>query len=914
MSGSEQVSAALLCAPMSTAPSTSRRTFLFTDIESSTRLWDLFPDAMLGALDQHDQVVLAAITAAGGALIRHTGDGVVVVFDHPAAAVRAAVDAQHRLGAVHWGAVGSLTVRMGVHTGDVVLRGGEHHGWALNVASRLHALAHGGQVVVSDAAMADVRPGELRDVWFADLGLRLLRDVAEPIRVYEAVSTGSAPHADGLRESARQAVSVPRPLTSFVGRADDLRRVSTELDRHQVVTLTGIAGTGKTRLAIEVALRAADGFRDGVAICELAGVDSSQVGVALAKALGVERRSLRSAEESVLEWLHDKELLLVIDTCEESPDATRALVHAISLGCAGVRVLATGHEPLSIDAEQVIRLSPLGADDAGSDAVELFRQRAGGVGADLADSPEVAASVLEICRAVDGLPLAIEIAASNAGSLSLRDILDAIRAGELLGARHGAAGHRSVLDALDLTFGRLNDRERDAVTRCAVFVGSFDRAAFATVAVPSLDGSDVFDVLRSLVDRSLVTSETRRERTRFRLLEPVRAYAIARCDADALAASRAAFVAHHVERAEAAADALRGPEEARWVTQIELDFDNLRAAHRRSLEGGDAEASLRIVAALWDFAFMRMRSEIFDWGEEALAVGGDHPARAMVMGVVALGGWLREHPAKATSFANDAIRLERDSGLPPSIPARMALMNSAEYGGAAVDVRALMAEVMDATRRIASPYWQVNADVLRVLSYAFSGRVEPAEAMADAAMATARRSENPSTVAWAFFAKGMAVELTDVDHAESLFEDGLERARSVENGWIGAMCSTRLASLRRRRGSARDAMALVAELVDTWDRAGHRAHLWAAIRQAALCLAEVGDDEHAVVLLEAASLATLQAPQLPVEAVDDRACIDRLRARVDPAEWRRRASRGGGMGADAAMRVARERIELALAR
>jgi hypothetical protein len=244
----------------------------------------------------------------------------------------------------------------------------------------------------------------------------------------------------------------------------------------------------------------------------------------------------------------------------------------------------------------------------------------------------------------------------------------------------------------------------------------------------------------------------------------------------------------------------------------------------------------------------------------------------------------------------------------------MALMNSAEYGGTAVDVRSLMHELLEITRQSHSAYWQVNADVLRVLSYAFSGRTEQAVAMADSAMITARESGNPSTIAWVLFARGMAAELDDVDHAESLFEDALERARSVENGWIGAMCTTRLSSLRRRRGSWPDAMVLVDELLDTWERAGHRSHLWAAVRQAALCLAEAGDVESAAMLLEAASLARLQSPQLPGEARADLECVERVRSEHSESEWRRWATRGTALDEATAVRVARQRMATASSR
>ncbi len=878
-------------------------------------MWDQFPDAMLSALDVHDHLLVGAVGDADGEIIRHTGDGIIAVFRTAAPAVEAALAAQRWLSSAEWPESGPLRVRMGIHSGPVVLRGGEHHGWALNFTSRLHALAHGGQVVISGSAMSEIGPRRLPGVEFTDLGLHHLRDVAAPIRIYDVAERGSVERFDGLRPIARRADDVPRPRTSFVGRSRDVDRVARQLAEHQVVTLVGIAGIGKTRLALEVVARVGESYPGGVVMTEFAGVPPTQVGAALAKALGVERRSLRSAEESVVEWLRSQQLLLLLDACEATSESVRELVHAITLEAPNCRVLATSHEPLRVEGEQVVRLQPLDVDSATSDAVTLFLDRARDAGAELAHTAMTLDLARQVCAAVDGLPLAIEIAASNAGSLALLDIVDAVKSGELPGIARSGPGSRSLSGALDLAFGRLSVTERASFVRCAVFAGSFDRTAFAAIAAPDLDGAAVLDTLRSLVDRSLITSETRNERTRFRLLEPVRADAERRCGPSELESAGTAFLQYYLSVAERAGGELRGPGEAQWVSRIELDFDNLRAAHGRGLTSDGADVSIRIVAALWDFAFMRMRSEIFDWGEAAAArADPDHPLRAMVLGVVALGCWLREHPAKAVAFAEESLRLERERGATRSIPARMALMNSAEYGGMAVDVRTLMAEVLEVTRASVSPYWQVNADVLRSLAHSFAGRSERAQQMADSAMATARSSDNPSTIAWALFAKGMATESVDPEHAEALFEDGLERARSVSNGWVGASCSARLASMRRRRGAWPDAMLLIGELFETWERAGHRSHLWAAVRDAALCLAAAGDAEHAATLHGAASLAQLRAPQTPTEIAEDAACLERARAAAAPGEWTRWETRGADLDQATAVRLAADRMELALRR
>ena len=892
---------------------TVRRTFLFTDIESSTRLWDQFPEAMFPALEQHDVLVQDCVVRAGGRIVKNTGDGFVAVFPSAGPAVEAAVAVQRALAAVDFGGVERLKVRIGVHSGDVLDAGGELHGWAINVAARLHALAHGGQIVVSGAAMTEAAFGASGPVDFVDLGMHRLRDVAEPLRIYTVVAEGLADRFSDVRDS-EPVTSIPRSLTRFLGRSDELDRLRREILDHRLITLVGLAGVGKTRLAVESASGMVDRFTDGVVLCELAGAPPSQVGAVVAKALGVERRTLRSVEESAVEWLHDKALLLVLDNCEDAADAVAELALTISLQAPGCHMLATGRHPLGVPGEQIRQVRPLVADALTDDSVELFLDRARSAGAEVPDDADTRGLVREICRAVDGLPLAIELAASNATSLSLVDILDAVRTGELRLASRAGGRHGSVEDALDLTVERLDPALHQAFLRCSVLPGTFDRAAFAAIVGSGTERRSALELLQGLTYRSLLSAETRRDHSRFRLLEPVRIYADARIEPVERAEAQERFVRHYVEVAESASTALREADEARWVAQIELDFDNLRAAHAHALGTGDADSALRIVAALWDFAFMRMRSEIFDWGEAACAAApADHPDLAKVLGIVALGGWLRDNPEKTEQFAAESLQLERERGWAPSLPVRLALLNSAEYAGATTDVRELMHEVSRLATESADPYWQTNVDVVRSLGMSFAGRSDAAIELANRAMARARDSANPSTMAWALFGRGVAYEPVDVAQAESLLDDSLARARSVENRWIGAMCTTRLASVWRRRGAVRDAMTLVLELLDTWERAGHRSHLWTATRQAALCLADCGDSETAVVLNGAASAARLALPLLPADTEDLAAVLGQIRRDAKGVEMDRWLQRSEVLDQAEAVRIARDRLERAIA-
>jgi hypothetical protein len=310
---------------------------------------------------------------------------------------------------------------------------------------------------------------------------------------------------------------------------------------------------------------------------------------------------------------------------------------------------------------------------------------------------------------------------------------------------------------------------------------------------------------------------------------------------------------------------------------------------------------------------MRMRSEIFDWGEAACAAAPpDHPDRAKVLGIVALGGWIRDSPLKAAQFADESLRLEREHGAPRSLPGRLAILNAAEYGATGSDVRSVMQEVVEVSSESASPYWQTNVDVVQSLGRSFAGRSAQALELANRALARARESENPSTLAWALFGRAVATELVDPEYAEALFDDSLARARSVENRWIEALCITRLASTRRRRGSVRDAMTMVLELLDTWERAGHRSHLWSAVGQAALCLADADDAETAVMLHHAASAAQLALPMLPADTEDLAVALDQLQRSVGEDQMRRWRGRADGLDQAEATRLARDRLQLAI--
>jgi hypothetical protein len=391
-------------------------TFLFTDVEGSTRRWEADAQAMLAALVVHDKVLRTAIEGHGGFLFKHTGDGICAAFASPRSAVDAAVAAQRAL---------ELPVRMGIATGEAELRGADYFGAVLNRAARVMAAGHGGQILVAESTA-----GLLTGVDLLDLGPRRLRDVPVPVGVFQVRAPGLSTEFPSLRALDTTRGNLRPATTSLIGRESEVAEIGNAVKAHRLVTLTGVGGVGKTRLALEVASRLADEFPDGVWVFELAAVtDASALPDAVAAVLGITQQPGKTVSESVATALEGRTRLLVLDNCEHVHDAVADLVEAILAQSATVRILATSREGLGVGDEQLWLVPSLdvggGIDSA---AAGLFVERARSVasGFSVATGDEAAAAV-EICRRLDGIPLAIELAASRMASMTaseMRDRLD----------------------------------------------------------------------------------------------------------------------------------------------------------------------------------------------------------------------------------------------------------------------------------------------------------------------------------------------------------------------------------------------------------------------------------------------------------------------------------------------------------
>jgi predicted ATPase len=620
-------------------------TFLFTDVEGSTRRWEKDADEMRGALAAHDAVLRKAIETHGGFMFKHTGDGVCAAFASPRSAVDAAVAAQLKL---------PLPVRMGLATGEAELRDGDYFGTVLNRAARVMAAGHGGQILVDDAA-AHLLSG----VDLVGLGPRRLRDIANAVEIFQVRAPGLRTDFPPLTTMDPTPGNLRLQATSFIGREKELVEVEEALSAHRLVTLTGVGGVGKTRLALEVAGHLADQFPDGVWFFELAAVtDPAAVPDAVAAVLGITQQPGKSVAESVAAALEGRLRLLVFDNCEHVLDAAADLIEAILARSASVRVLATSREGLGVADEQLWPVPSLdvhtGVDSA---AATLFIERAGAVAPGISLAGAEAGAVVEICGRLDGIPLAIELAASRMQSMTVTELRDRLddRFRLLVGSRRGLERHQTLRHAVGWSYDLLDDTEKTLLARCSVFAGGFDLAAACAVGGCG-DDLATLDVLDALVRKSLLVADRSSGRTRFSMLETIRQFAEEQLVTGGKAATVRAAHARHFAQCETDIMALwDSPRQREAYTWFTAELPNLRTAFRWAADHGDLDEAATIATYAGFLGYLVENNEPIAWAEELIepARAVDHPRLAALCLIAAM-CWMAGRIEEAIGYSEAA--------------------------------------------------------------------------------------------------------------------------------------------------------------------------------------------------------------------------------------------------------------------
>ncbi len=613
-------------------------TYLFTDVEGSTPLWQQHPHEMKNVMARHDSLLTSAFEASGGAVVRPRGEGdsIFAVFPRASDAVGAARAAQQLLLRETWPGGIAINVRMALHTGESELRDHDYYGNTVNRCARLRSTAHGGQIVISEATALLVRDDLSGEMSLRDLGSHRLKDLQRPEQVFQLLHPDLPADFPALKSLDAHPHNLPVQLTSFIGREGEIDEVSGLLSAARLVTLAGAGGSGKTRLAQEIGVSLIEDYPGGVWFIGLASLsDPKMLRPHVADTFNV-------GEDALYGFLQGKSILMILDNCEHLLVDTASLAQWL-LSSPGVTVIATSREALNLAGERTFQVPPLpvpeGHADQGtlveSPSVQLFLERA------LAAKPAFeltagnADSVGQIVRRLDGIPLAIELAASRVKLLQpaeiasrLDECFKLLKGGPLDALPH----HQTIESCIDWSYDMLDSDQQTLFRQLSVFRGGFTLPACGAVSGAE-DEYEVLESLGQLVDKSLVRTVPAAEETRYYLLEPLRQYAAARITQDEAAEAGGRHARYFQDLAERAAPELRGPRQLEWLERLETEHDNLRAALTRGLENGDADLSQRTAVALtWFWMIRRHVAEAVGWYDRVLAADGGSPqVRALAL-------------------------------------------------------------------------------------------------------------------------------------------------------------------------------------------------------------------------------------------------------------------------------------------
>jgi len=672
-------------------------TILFTDIEGSTRLWEQEGERMAGALAQHDARARLAVEGNRGTIVKTTGDGLFAAFDDPVDAVKATVMFQRSLAdpAVTNGI--AIRVRCGLHMGLVERRDNDYFGTPVNRTARIMSVAHGGQTLVSQAVVDEVGTRLPEPIGLRDLGSVRLKDLSSPEHVYQLVHPELRADFPALRSLEATPNNLPEQLTSFIGRERELEEATQLLKGSRLLTLLGMGGLGKTRLSLQIAADMLESYPDGIWFMDLAPIrDPSFVPHEAAQVLAVREEPGKPLTHTLCAHLKSRKALLIFDNCEQVVSACASLANAILRAAPDIRIIASSREALRVPGEQVYPVLPLALPEptasvetlSRSEAVQLFMARAQLQKPGFTLTEREAPAVAELCARVEGIPLALELAAARMRSLSLQEINKRLhnRFTLLTGGGRVLLERQQTLRALVAwSYDLLSENEKLLFERLGVFVGGFDLAAAEAVcgADPVLP-DDVLDLVMSLVDKSLVMVREIDGESRYRMLETLRDFgleALAKRDGDEKLANAIRHCDYFLVVAKEARVGLDGPEQSRWMRKLEAELDNLRAAIALSLGGGtDPILAVKFEVALQAFRFLRGYStEGRKYIHAALALPGVIASDVAHGHALYVGAVLADNQsdyAEAVRMLEPCLELRRKIGNPVDVAATLSMLGT----------------------------------------------------------------------------------------------------------------------------------------------------------------------------------------------------------------------------------------------
>ena len=775
-------------------------TLLFTDIEGSTDLVRHLGDSRYArVLTEHRRLLRSICRRDGGEEIGHQGDGLFVAFACVEDAVSAAVAAQRAILEHAWPDGIVPRVRMGIHTGEPASEAGELVGLDLHRAARICAAGHGGQILVSAATATLIESDPAAQIGLRSLGSHRLRDLPQPEKIFQALHPDLPDNFPPLRSADAAPNNLPARESSFVGRDRELAEIRRLLFTTNILTLTGIGGSGKTRLAIEAAAGLVETLPDGAWSVELGALAAGDlVFNTVASTLNVRAGPASTLEETLLEYLRSRTLLLILDNCEHLAAACATFVGAVTRSCPNVRVLATSREALNVPGEVVWHVPSLSipATDGVSldeltdyEAPRLFIERAAAIRPGFALTSRDARAVAAICRRLDGIPLAIELAAARVPVLSVEQI--AARLDERFrlltgGSRTAAPRQRTLRGALDWSYDLLSANERALLRRLAVFAGGWTlEGCEAVCGGDGVEASDVLDLLTQLISKSLALMETPGDQVRYRMLETVREYGAERLvEANESAAIRTRHRDWYLGMAEQAEAALGGADQVTWLRRLQAEYDNLRAALEWSRAGeGSADAGMRLAWGLWQFWYVRGDfSEGRMWLETMLRRHrGRDVLRAKVLREAGFLAWRQGDYSAAADLGAEGLAIFRDLGDVPGMGGALYLLgNVAFYQGDLGRAKTLHSESL-ALRRQAGDRRRIaiSLNVLGEVARA-EGDYRTARAAYEESLALAREAGDQRGAATATGNLGyVALQEGDAEQAARLLREGLSSAKQL---------------------------------------------------------------------------------------------------------------------------------------